>query len=127
RLARQHLAHAVGAEAPDAVARDAVEAAVVDLAQREDDVEVPGVSRPDLHLRQIFKNTSVRRKSPSLDALEQRLAGLAHAELHDLGEVRTRDALERLQHPARLQRGVGDDADAQTPGLRTGLRPRRAR
>ncbi len=112
---------AVGAEAeaPCAVARLAVERAVVDLAQGEGDVErlargegkslgerdeIGGVGAEEAPVEAAVEAPGRARRR----GYERADIGEAH-----LGEIGRRQLGERLDHPARLQRPVGEDADAQ--------------
>jgi hypothetical protein len=130
----RHLAHAgdglglraVGAEAeaPHAVARFSVERGVVELPERERDVQVALRSAPE-HRAEV---DALRRIGAEYAPVERTVerpqqAGSgrrrgAHVDQHHLGEVGARELLESLHDPARLQPRIGIHADAQPPRQR---------
>ena len=119
---------AVGAEAeaPYAVTRPAVERAVVDLAERERHVEeLIGAERELLGERdQVGRiGTEEPPVEPAIEPPGE--PGIRRHERADVGkphvgEVGGGELRQCLDHPARLQRAVGEDADAQLPLLRAG-------
>jgi hypothetical protein len=128
------------AEAPHALARDAVEAGVVELAQREGDVEIE--TREAGRVETPAHGAGMRYVPRELDALlpvarDAERGAVERAvepppprrvrppwifragrDERDFGEPARRHLGEGVDHPARLQRRVGEDADPQLPRLR---------